>query len=789
MTKTLLSFCLLATLVWQPITLSARGSFPLETIYAQTDKQNYFTGETIWFRAYLVNSQTHVQDTLSRYVYAELINSQREVKNRVMIRHENGVFAGHILVTENLEAGDYILRFFTRHLESFGEEYFFQRAIHIITPESLEEAQAIATPAVNNDFAVSFHPEGGDIPAGVYTRVAFKALNSSGLGEDVNGTVVNARGDIVTEFESVHLGMGYFVLMADRNEQLFANIRNAAGVEKRFELPQAREDAISLQVFRQDENVIIHLPYLDNSTLYLTLQHRGHVLYSERWDTNSKILIIPEDNLPTGVIGIVLSDARGIPISKRQIFNISRLDIVNTTFTTDRESYGVRERVNATVSVTDSENRPLRASFSISVIDNDIAHYDAAVNILSTLLLTSDLRGHIEAPAYYFMPENENAKAHLDLVILTHGWSRFEVSRVEQEAIIHWDDFGIGQVITGYLQGTQRRIANQSVTVLVPEFDFFDEVQTDREGRFRFENFEFPEGTQFVLQGNSGTQIRINPEPFPTIDNVFIPVRANFEDEQREEMQRFMHDDGMWLFELDEFVVRGFRTRARNVNQHAFSSPFNQRRDREELGALRADNLQQLLQQAFPALGIGTWGTTSIDISRSTTFDAELARVTGESTPQARATEPPLIFIDGVEFSFPMLRNLSANNVESIEFARTTADRAIWGLRAGYSGVIIITTGDPFVTFSALPNVTMIVPLGYQITREFFAPAYTTDAQRQNPRADLRTTIFWNPNVTTHADGNARIHFYTSDNVGNYVVIIEGITDEGGIVHTIGRVR
>ena len=798
MTKTITSICLLITLVWQTTTLPARDLFPLETLYVQTDKQNYFTGENIWFRAFLVNSQTFEQDTLSRYVYAELINSLGEVKNRVMIRHENGVFAGHIPVTEELEAGSYILRFFTRHLENFGEDFFFQRVIQIITPQSLEEEQTPVASAANNDFAVSFHPEGGDIPVGIYTRIAFKALNSSGLGEDIRGTIVNERGETITEFESAHLGMGSFTMLVESDEPFFAIVQNAAGVEKRVELPRAKENAISLQISRQDEHIIIYLPNPDNRVLYLTLQHRGDAIYSERWNNNSEVLIIPEDNLPTGVIGIVLSDAKGIPISKRQIFNISTLDVVNTTFTTDRETYGARERVNANVSVTDYQNRPLSANFSISVIDNDLAHYDASVNILSSLLLTSDLRGHIENPAYYFISENESAKNHLDLVMLTHGWSRFEVSRINQEAIINWDDFETGQVITGFLQGNRRRTANQQVTLLVPEFDFFDIVYTDRDGRFRFEDFEFPEETEFFIQGNRGTQIHIDEATFPAVDNFFIPTRTDnalaFATEYTEEFHRLMLDDGIWSMYLDEVVIRGFRTRERNVRQHAFSSPFNQRRDQEELAALRAPNMQALLQRSFPGLGVSSWGTMSSDPSanvimqdvRQPALSATEERMA--PAPTARQNEPPLILVDNVEVPLQLLRNFSADNVESIEWARTAADRAIFGL-AGYRGVIIITTGDPLSIINATPNVTVIVPLGYQITREFFAPTYTFPEQRANPRTDLRTTIFWNPNVTTQEDGNARIHFYTSDHVGNYVVIIEGITDEGGIVHSVGRIR
>ena len=803
MAKIFISLYLLMAFAWQSAALTARNSFPLETIYVQTDKQNYFTGETVWFRAFLVNSQTHVQETLSRFVYAELINAQGEVKDRVMIVHDdNGVFAGHFLVTENLEAGSYILRFFTRHLESFGEEYFFQRIIHIITPQSLEENYLSEQPEPTQDdnFVVTFHPEGGDIPVGAYTRVAFKALNPSGLGEDIRGVIVNEQGDTITHIQSVHLGMGSFILRVDRNERFFAIAQNTAGIEKRFELPLAREDAISLQIFRQRGKVAVSLSH-DNRrlprVLYLTLQQRGNIIYSQRWDNNSEVIIIPENDLPTGVIGIILSDLRGVPISKRQIFNTNKTEVVNTIFTTDRETYDTRERVNAIVSITDSENRPLNANFSISVIDNDIAHYDASVNILSTLLLTSNLRGHIENPAYYFMNGNENAKAHLDLVMLTHGWSRFEVNRVYQEEVF---TFETSQTITGTLQGGfLQRNYNQSVTLLVPEFSFFDEVYTDNEGRFRFEGFEFPEETEFLLQGRTGTEIQVDEIAYPAVSNLFIPTRTGniltFDDEQREQIEEFhrlMHDDGIWSMELDEFVVRGLRPRVRNPREHVFSSPFNVRREREDLESFRAPNMRMLLQMVFPAAGIGSWGTANSDpTTNSIMGGGGSGRIAnGLSAPTARPGTPPLIFVDGVETVLPLLMTLDAHNVESIEWARTVADRAIFGLGVPESGVIIITTsGHSPARVSATPNVTMITPLGYQITRQFFAPAYTFPEQRANLRADLRTTIFWNPSVTTDENGNANIHFYTSDHVGNYVVVIEGITDEGGIIHTMGRIR
>ena len=775
-----LTFCLLTV----SLTLEARSPFPLETLYAHTDKQNYFTDENIWFRAYLLCSQTHMQTVSSRYIYAELINLQREVVNRVKIRHdENGVFAGHIPVTENLEAGVYNLRFFTRHLENFGEEYFFQRAIRIITPQSLEEGylseqfgesylpENVPTLDPNESFAISFHPEGGDIPIGIETLIAFNAINSTGLGEHIKGVVVNERGDTITRIESAHLGMGAFELLVYNDEQLFAVVQNASGMEKRVELPRAKENAISLQIFRYEGNIIVYLPQskTNNRILYLSLQRKG-ISHSERWDNESEIFVISEDELPTGIIGFVLSDAQGIPLSKRQIFNINRTETVNTTFTTESETHQTRERVNATVTITDSEGFPLNANFSISVIDNDIAHYDASVNILSTLLLTSELRGHIENPAYYFMAENENAKEHLDLVMLTHGWTRFDANRVYKEATAAvWQDFERSQTITGTLRGSLLRgRGNQLVRLFVPQFGFivqpFDAVYTDSEGRFRFENFQFPEDTWFRLQSERRTEIQVDDVAFPAVTDFFVPttIRA-LGNEQIEVPHRFMHDYA-WSLELDEFIVtarRQERFYIRSINREfidAIQITLTLRRLLEDILNLRGDNLVVL---------DGLYWTESFDEPE----DRERDRATFDE-----------IFID--------MRHIISIEIQeyfNMPPRPMIPCRITGGIITGelYDAVVRIRT-DRRLTDR---NFSVMSPLGYQIRQEFFSPAYTTPEQRANERPDFRTTVYWNPSVITEENGKVEIYFYTSDNTGNYVVVIEGVTDEGRIVHMMGRIR
>lgn len=93
---------------------------------------------------------------------------------------------------------------------------------------------------------------------------------------------------------------------------------------------------------------------------------------------------------------------------------------------TDKEKYDRREKVNLTLQFTDIGEHPLEGSFSLSVTDNTMVPRDTlSDNIVSYLLLTSDLKGHIEAPGSY----SRETPEHIDLLMLTHGWTRYEIGK------------------------------------------------------------------------------------------------------------------------------------------------------------------------------------------------------------------------------------------------------------------------------------------------------------------------------------------------------------------------
>ncbi|MDR3217479.1 MAG: TonB-dependent receptor, partial [Dysgonamonadaceae bacterium] len=83
-------------------------------------------------------------------------------------------------------------------------------------------------------------------------------------------------------------------------------------------------------------------------------------------------------------------------------------------------------------------------------------------------------------------------------------------------------------------------------------------------------------------------------------------------------------------------------------------------------------------------------------------------------------------------------------------------------------------------------NIKPVMPLGYQLPVEFYSPEYDTQDSINSPKPDLRTTIYWEPNALTDDKGNVKLDFYTADTSVTYSVVIEGISDDGRLIHYRG---
>jgi len=786
--------------------------YPQEKIHIHTDRDLYVSGEKIWFKAYLIDACTHLYPTLSRYVYVELISPDDSLVCRVMIRPENDMFYGYLPLTELIPEGDYTLRAYTRYMENTGDDYFFKKNIRIRSLTSPQPSPKERERKGSDDFEVSFFPEGGNLPEGVFCRVAFKALNSNGYPESITGEVVDEHGVTITSVQTLHAGMGMFTYIPDSEKKFYLLCRNEKGLEKQFEMPQPNPRVYSLTASWRNFRLIVEVQqsiHAPDIPYYLLIHCRGTILYFSTWDKDRESVSFSDEQLPCGVIQLILFDSQMNPLSERLVFN-PNYDYAAIEFQTDKPSYGKRDKVISTLLLTDAGgNILLPGHLSVAITDDREIAVDESTTILSSLLLSSELRGYIENPSYYLQDNPESTTA-LDYLMMTHGWRRYNIPEVakgnrEYPSI----PYQVSQTISGRVKNLalSRPVNDSEVSIMMNE-GFLGLTSTEKDGSFLFLDFEYPDSTSYFIQalnrrGGDRVELVIDNESFPYLVHApqsrhLTPALSKGEGVTKEETKseggadafmakaelRSRYDDDMRMINLPEIEVTAQSMDKRDDRRLRF--PMNEHADvtiqREVFERVRRRHVADYLA-SIPGISVttGQFGTESIRIAGVQSF---------------LLSENPLIVIDGVTMvwesqSVCPLDNLSVEMIESIDVFKGSS-ASIFGAR-GTNGVVSVTTKGGLNMIN-LPqrsgfNYTVYTPLGYQRPVEFYSPQYETLEAKHLTIPDYRTTIFWKPDIVVSDEGEATLEFYASDFPTTYSAVIEGLTTDGRIVRKVEKIR
>jgi hypothetical protein len=790
--------------------------YPQEKLHLHTDRDLYVPGEKIWFKAYLADAATGQTAMRSRYVYVELISPTDSLVSRVMIRpDENGLFHGYLFLSDVVPEDVYTLRAYTQYMCNIGDDYFFKKNVRIGNigssrlpvpafqkgsdgnGSSREARTGVSETHAQDDYDVSFFPEGGNPVEGVECKIAFKALNSNGTSAYITGRIIDLDGAEITSVQTLHAGMGIFSFKPERGKAYFLHCIDADGVEKRFELPRANFYARALTVDRRSGAFTVSVnrnPLSPDVPGYLLAHCRGKVVYFDMWDKDDNSVDFFQRELPTGIIHFLLLDSQLTPLSERLVFNRNHEDDVTVDFHTDKTDYGKREKIIASLSLADVDENILEGNLSVAVTDDADVAVDSTVTILSTMLLSSELKGYIENPSWYLQDTSESETA-LDCLMLTHGWNRYHIPDVVKGDVeTPRIPYQTGQQISGSVQrsglfGRTGAVVNSEVVVMLQDGSYGNTL-TDTDGRFLFHDFEYPDSTTFFFQSSSNRggnrfEIRTDEVLFPApvhapftvaTQNGFDMLSASGRQNAfiTKAGQRARFDEDMWSIYLGEVEVTARRRPQEEPRRQFWANELSDATiRREQIEKLAFSSVKDYLKMIS---GVTVSPDGVINIRAAMNLEGELLQ--------------PLILIDGIMMSSEDLDDLSYVNVESIDVFKGTGTSA-FGVR-GANGVISVTTKRGSKTeapYPAMINFLSYTPLGYQKPVEFYSPSYDTPEAKNSTIPDLRTTIFWKPALIVSGDGRASFEFYSSDFPTTYSIVIEGLTTDGKIIRYVKKIK
>lgn len=430
-----------------------------EKVYLHLDNTCYFVGDTIWYKAYVTRADNLRETDMSRILYVELLTPDGFVKERQNIIIDNdGFSSGCIPLQDSLYSGYYELRAYTRWMLNFNvtehrygkevkdvfynkdmaKDFFrqwdglYSRVFPVYSkPEnagdfsykrmySRPKQRIMAGP--KEKLVATFYPEGGHLLRGVENRVAFELTTQDGEAVDLEGQVVKGEME-VCKLKTEYMGRGSFLVTPGEENLTARFLWNDK--EYAFDLPKSEIRGVTL---RLDSGVVsvssVQLP--SDRQCGLSILCRGVLKHFEEIHFESNgIFSFSLPTLPTGVNDLTIFDSHGNILADR-LFFINNHDYDSYTVQVDsgmKSSLAPYEAVTLNLQCQDLDTV---TSLSVAVRDTqtDEPSYNDG-NIMTDMLLGSELKGFVARPAYYFETDDQAHRQALDLLMMVQGWRKY----------------------------------------------------------------------------------------------------------------------------------------------------------------------------------------------------------------------------------------------------------------------------------------------------------------------------------------------------------------------------
>ena len=397
----------------------------LELVYLQTDKGIYETGEDLWFKTYVMDAQSLALSERSKTLFVEMLDTNDSIVWQEKYPILSGIAEGHVYVDKDLKEGDYRIHAYTRCS-------FLNDTVRPVYPKKIRVVKSIAYKGTDSPqdedrpvVRLSFFPEGGDLIDGIPTKVAFKAWDGKGMPAKVKG-VLQENGKEIARLETVHDGMG-FVFILPRKESSYKVVLSDG---REFPFAEVTASGLSIHLRKQtDEYLEFHLSQSKGTatqTVKLEGRMRGKLCCMATGTLRERLKVrIPlKEFTMQGIAEFTLYNADGQPMAERLVY-VHPERKLHIELNTDSARYFTRGKGKLNVKVTDEAGKPVQAHLGLSIFDGAYQNELNPENMLSYCLLSTEIKGNIHNPAYYFDGNNKDRLSALDLLLLTQGWRRY----------------------------------------------------------------------------------------------------------------------------------------------------------------------------------------------------------------------------------------------------------------------------------------------------------------------------------------------------------------------------
>ncbi len=754
--------------------------FQPERMYIQFDKPAYAAGETVWFKAYLMAGILPTE--ISKNCYTDFYDVNGNLLAHSVFPIVQGGAAGEFVVPDSLTSSAVHIKAYTTWMLNFDTAFLFQKNIPITQKTPQKDIIKITVIP-----SLQFFPEGGDMIEGLPSRIAFLANDQYGRPVKIKGLVVNNSGAVTDTIKTEHDGMGSFHINPKKGETYTAKWTDEQNASHTTSLPSADANGATLEISAASGKTAFMIRRSDNApdnmkqlhivgTMHEQLVYMANANLSENSSIGGNI---PTSELATGVLQITLFSSDWKPLSERICFVNNNEAIFAPEIGFSELGLGKRGRNTINISMPDS----VVGNLSVAVTDKGIST-DSSNNIIAQLLLSGDLKGAVYKPQYYFSNSSDNVAKHLDLVMLTHGWRRFnwEAIVAGNMPTMKYPAEGDYLTFSGKIFGansTQLRSAGNMFAILQAK-DSSRQVATvsiKPDGTFEDPNIVLFDSTKIFYQFSNKSfadmsEVRFMNTVVPAAKHIALDRSKMVSlDTSGNARLRYLANASARLNEM----LKGTTLQNVTVTTKA-KSPLQKLDERYASGLFQSGDAYQFdltndpVSNAYQNIFTYLQGKVAgLQITTS-----------GNGTSLTWRGGAPSVYLNEMQADISLLSSTSVSDIAYVKVFRPP----FMGGFNGANGAIAVYTkkgGDqPVDKGKGMPFKTVI---GYTAVKEFYSPNYGTIDPR-NEAEDVRSTLYWNPTILTSLENHKlKFTFYNNDVTDAFRVVLEGMSTDGRLVH------
>jgi hypothetical protein len=739
-----------------------------ELIVLNTDKTIYQAGTDIWFRVFSVSSNGFPVVNKDKIIYVELANVNDSVVDRVLLNKEALQYNGSVSIPTLLKPGVYQLRAYTKDIFQEHPADIFISPVYIT---NTADKSQVTKPQINSEVIYKFYPEGDNLINGVNCAVVYTATDKYGIPLQVSGYVKDNFGNEMVKFTGN--GIGKFLFEPHSKDRRYTvHIKTANSAEKVFSLPAIKTGGFQLSLQKQTaEELVFRIAlgdsvYNKKASSYLLGIANGKICFASEGKA-MYMVNIPVNTLPHGLVEFYLYDINHELKSRRTVFNENFSSLI--TIATDRQEYSSRQKVKLNLNVTNSEGKPVKAVFSVSITDKKMTQEIPQMHGADIHMMSRNNSGVILND---FITNSEVR----DLVAITASsagqWVR-NIPEVKADKNFYWD----GLEIKGRVADKQNNPLTGQLIVLMPEQESATlDDSTDSKGAFAFRGVTFYGKKRFHVmipsvydkQQKYGIEQEATAFPFVYTASSYNPnslslVKLPLFNQQHADSS-VAGDTKVYLQQLVLLENGGGK------KKQATKSGLSPRRiTGEQLDKLSLSNTVDAVKMLPGVIMMGG----------RLTIRGGMQNLSGDLSDVE-----PLLVVNGVNTRaasvIDYLNSIPPSHIDYIE-VYTGPEGAMYGSRAG-NGVIVVNTTNELRENKDNKEKQTIIASGFYKEQSFYEPPYDSYAVREAAFIDNRVTIYWNGQVITDDAGKATISFYTADLKNDYTVTVQGITEKGELI-------